>query len=74
MEHNPPHLITESLSNNAVTNNQSEITTQIRFYSKRPHTITKVKDNINMDTVQWQGHWMLVVNWQQLARGVKYVG
>jgi hypothetical protein len=23
---------------------------QIRFHSKRPHTITKMKDNINMDS------------------------
>ena len=24
--------------------------TQIRFHSRRPHTITRMKDNMNMDT------------------------
>jgi hypothetical protein len=35
---------------------------QICFYSKRPHTITKMNDNINVDTTI-ADQWMPVVNW-----------
>ena len=69
-----PNLICDnwiSNDNTDINKQYKKKLVQIPLHSKRSHTITRMNDNINIDSTI-AGQWMLIVNWL-LAKKVEFL-